>query len=907
MSRPSRSVRRAAGCSLAIGLVLAAASAQAQITPLAVDEGATGLGLALRRLPVSGRVLFLTAHPDDENNGMLVMLGRGRGLETALQTLTRGDGGQNEIGPELFQAIGILRTEELLALHRYDGAQQYFSSAYEFGYSFSVEETFEKWGREPILRDVVRAIRLFRPDVILTLPLEAPGGGQHHQASAQLGREAFRTAADPTRFPEQIREGLPAWQARKIYQGGTGGGPMEGREPPRGPSVNISTADFDPLLGMSSFQFGMLSRAMHKCQGAGQLVPFPAEGKATYYLVDSEPAVTAPEKDLFDGVDTTLAGLARFVTGETPAFLDPGLRAIAAAAARAQAAYDPRAPEKALPALGAGLTATRGLVDQLQASGLAPAPRYELLHRLRVKEQDFVRALALAQGVQLRVTVDDGDAVRSQSVAALARVFNLSSVPLAVKDLSLRAPSGWTVTRSSGEPATLAGNQKLEMKFAVTLASDARYSQPYWRKNPAVDRWDYDTPQDQLAPWSAPDLVGRLDFEAAGVRASVELPAYYRYEGRWVGGEKQKVLNVVPALSVKLQPEIVVIPTGGGGPRQRREFRVTLLNNAKGAAEATLRLEAPPGWTVEPAESPAKLRYEGEELTARFFVTPKAGLAAGDYELRAVARTGGEEFRAGYQVIAYDHIQERHLFHEAAARVLGVDVKTDAGMYVGYVRGAGDEVPDAIQQLGFKLEFLGEDELAYGDLSKYTTIVTGIRAYQTRKDLRAYNHRLLKYAEDGGNLVVQYNKFEFNLLADTPEAGGFGFARQRDVDSPFAPYPAAVTANRVSVEEAPIDVLQPAHPLLTTPNAIGPADWQGWVQERGLYFLNAKDARYVELLASTDPWPNNPGQRKGMLTTAALGKGTWTYVGLGLWRQLPAGTTGAYRLLANILSRPRGR
>lgn len=900
---------RAPRPALLLLLAVAPAVAQAQITPLPFDEGATGLGLALRHLPVSGRVLYITAHPDDENNGVLVMLNRGRGLDTGLLTVTRGDGGQNEIGPELFQAIGVLRTEELLALHRYDGARQFFTSAYEFGFSFSVDETFQKWGREEILRDVVRTLRLFRPDVILTLPLEAPGGGMHHQASAQLGREAFRAAADPARFPEQIREGLRPWQARKIYQGGTGGGPIDGREPPPGPTVAVSTGGYDPLLGMSWFQFGMLSRTMHKCQGASQLVPFPADGRATYALVDSEPRVTGPETDLLDGVDVSLAGLQRFTSGEAAAgsFLAPGLQRIAAAAQQAQAAYDPLAPHKALPALASGLRAVRALATEVAASRLSDAARYDVEHRLRVKEQDFVAALALAQGAELRVTADDGDAVRGQTVNVTARVFNRGNEPLEVGELALRAPEGWSVSKSSGAPGPLAAGEKLELKFAVKIGDRARYSQPYWRKNPEVDRWDYDVPRDQLLPWSPPDLMAELKLEAGGVDAILAAPVYYRYEGRWVGGEKQKVLNVVPALSLKLTPEIVVVATGGAP--QRREFRAVLANNAKAAAAATLRLEAPAGWTVEPAQAQVRLRYEGEEATARFFVTPPAGLAAGEYAMRAVAVKDGEEFREGYQVIAYDHIQERHLFHPARARVQAVAVKVEPGMYVGYINGAGDEVPAAIEQLGFKLEFLGEDDLAYGDLSKYTTIVTGIRAYQTRKDLKANNSRLLKYAEDGGNLVVQYNKFEFNQLADTPpgDGGGFGFGRQRDSDSPFAPYPAAVSSNRITVEETPIRTLQPAHPLLTSPNAIGAADWQGWVQERGLYFLNAKDPRYVELLAASDPWPKNPGEKKGMLTTARVGKGSWTYVGLGLWRQLPAGTPGAYRLLANILSQPRGR
>lgn len=885
-------------------VLLLAAPALGQITPLALDEGATGLGLALRRLPVSGRVLYVTAHPDDENNGVLVALRRGRGLETALLTVTRGDGGQNEIGPELFQAIGVLRTEELMALHRYDGARQFFTSAYEFGYSFSVEETFEKWGREEILKDVVRVVRQFRPDVILTLSLEAPGGGQHHQAAAQLARDAFRAAADPHRFAEQLQEGLRPWQARKIYQGGTGGGALEGRQPPQGPSLTVNTADYDPLLGMSHFQLGMLSRTMHKCQGAGQLMANPGDGRAVYFLVDSEPKIGGPETDLLQDVDTSLAGLARFAKDAPAPFLVEGLQAIATAAQQAQAAYDPRAPHRTLAPLAAGTKAVRALAEKVQASALSVGAKHELTARLKAKQDDFVHALALAQGLVFRVTVDDGDAVRGQTVNVTARAWNQGQEAVRVDDVALRAPAGWVVTRNSGEPQTLAYNQKLEWKYAVKVGDRALYSQPYWRKDPKADRWLYDVPEHQLLPWSPPELVGELRFTSGGVPASIEMPAFHRYEGRFVGGEKQKVLNVVPALSVALAPEIAVIPAGTAKPR--REFRVGVRNEAKQPARASVRLLAPPGWSVEPKERAVELRYEGEEVPARFFVTPPAGLEAGEFELQAVATKEGEEFREGYQTIAYDHIQERHLFHPARSRVKALDVKLQPGALIGYVRGAGDEVPDAIEQLGFELEFLTADDLAYGDLAKYSTIVTGIRAYQTRNDLKASNSRLLDYAKAGGNLVIQYNKFEFNQLAETPAGEGFGRPREQP-DSPFAPYPAAVSSNRISVEETPLKVLQPAHPILTAPNALGAADWQGWVQERGLYFLNAKDARYVELFAATDPWPKNPGEKKGMLTTASVGKGTWTYVGLGLWRQLPAGTAGAYRLLANLLSQPRGK
>jgi hypothetical protein len=441
----------------------------------------------------------------------------------------------------------------------------------------------------------------------------------------------------------------------------------------------------------------------------------------------------------------------------------------------------------------------------------------------------------------------------------------------------------------------------------VTVGGKARYSQPYWRKNPRLDRWDYDVPQDQLLPWSPPDLVAELSFEAAGAAARLEMPAYHRYEGRWVGGEKQKLLNVVPALSVELTPEILVIPTSTA--KQRRELRAVVLNNGKGAAAATLRLQAPAGWAVEPAETPVQLRYEGEQVSARFFVTPPAGLKPGDYDVRAIATKDGEEFRDGYQVIAYDHIQERHLFHPAEAHIKGVDVKLDPGMYVGYVRGAGDEVEDAIEQLGFKLEFLNADDLAYGDLGKYTTIVTGIRAYQTRPDLRAHHGRLMRWVEQGGHLVVQYNKLDFNQLQERATAGGFSGQQPtsgKPPDSPWAPYPgASVGTGRVTDENAPLTVLLPDHPLLTTPNRLTGRDFEGWVQERGLYFLDVRDVRYKDLLAASDPFPNNAGEKRGLLVEAQVGKGSWTYVGLGLFRQAAAGVDGAYRILANLVARPR--
>ena len=907
----------AALIAIAIGAPGNRGPAQAQITPLAHDQGATGLGLALRHLPNDGSVLMVTAHPDDENNGLLVKINRGLGIKTSLLTVTRGDGGQNEIGPELFQAIGILRGEELAAVHRYDAADQYHTRAYEFGYSFSDEETFQKWGREQILEDVVRVVRKVRPDVIVTMPRQSGGGGQHHQAAAQLGHEAFHAAADPKRFPDQITEGLMPWQARKSYESGGGGGrggrggpPAAGASLARASSegasraVAVQTGDYDPLLGMSWSQFGALARMAHLCQGMGQLASRPGPSQANYVLVNGT-AETA-EKDILDGIDFSLSRLATFAEGQESAvrFLAADLDTIVGHARQALDAFDARATHKTLPHVAAGLTAVRSLIGKVESSALKGDARREILWRLQRKEKDFVKALGLAQGLVFHATVDDGDVVRGQTFNVTATVFNTGVEPVVIDDIVVGAPEHWTVKRTNGQGGTLSHNASLSLTYAVTVGSNARYSQPYWKMNPKVDRYDIEVPEHHTLPWSPPDVMAEVRYTSAGVKGSIDQPAYFRYEGPWVGGEKQKVVNIVPALSVRVSPDVAVVPIAPAG--QKREFRVTVLNNTKTAGDATVRLETPAGWSVQPREVILPFKLEEEELTAKFVVTPPAGLREGEQTIRATAIRDGRQFGEGYQVIAYNHIQSRHLFHPAESSVKTINVTVPANVSVGYVMGSGDEVPAAIEQLGARLTMLSPDDVAFSDLSRFSTIVTGIRAYEKRPDLRAYNQRLLDFVRGGGHLVVQYNKTGANQLM-VAGAEGFGFGRggPQPTASPFFPYPALVSRNRITVEEAPVRVLVADARELNAPNRMTPKDFDGWVQERGLYFLDARDPKYVDLLAATDPWPNNPGEKKGMLTVAPLGQGTWTYLGLGLWRQLPAGTPGAYRLLANLISRPR--
>jgi hypothetical protein len=374
------------------------------------------------------------------------------------------------------------------------------------------------------------------------------------------------------------------------------------------------------------------------------------------------------------------------------------------------------------------------------------------------------------------------------------------------------------------------------------------------------------------------------------VDVTKEVPVQFRYVKDVYGGDKRMELNVVPAFSVKMTPSLAVIGTAASAAKPvEREIYVSVTNGTKGAAQASVALELPAGWKAAPASASLAFAHEDESVTARFRVIAPAQPKAGEYTLRAVvtsAASGGEKFASGYHEIEYPHVQRRQVMKPAETALKIVDVKTVPNLNVGYVVGAGDQVPAAIEQLGARLAIIEPDELAWGDLSRHDVIVTGVRAYEKRADLRAYNRRLLDYVQRGGTLIIQYNKTGFN-------------------QTEFAPYPAKVSGNRVTDESAPVKVLAPAHPVFNFPNKIGPAAWSGWVQERGLYFLGEKDAKYADLVAMTDPFKDNPGEKLGSLVEGRLGKGRWIYLGLGLWRQLPAGTDGAYQLLANLIALPK--
>jgi LmbE family N-acetylglucosaminyl deacetylase len=871
---------------LAVPLLLAlAGSVQAQPAPPPYDEGGVGLGLALRRLGVTARVLYVTAHPDDENNAVLVRLSRGEGIRTALLTLTRGEGGQNAIGPELFEALGVLRSEELAEIHRYDGVEQYFGRAYEFGFSFSVEESFQKWGREETLGDVVRVVRAFRPDVMLTLPLEGTGGGQHHQAAARLAKDAFRAAADPARFPEQVAQGLQPWQARVLYRSGVGGDNATDAA-----AAQVPIGVFDPLLGMTWTELGGLARRSHRSQDQGFGRGPRTLPPARFVVVDSEPPLPSTH-GLMDGVDASLPGLMRFIHERDSAAakaLAARLEELQIGVGKAQAAFDSRAPERTVPWLSVLLRLLRGLPDELPEEG-----RDEIRARLLDEQRDVEQALALALGARLDARARDDAVVPGQTFAVEVSLRNEGREPLAVGALALDVPAGWKAVTTDEIPAQVAPGAEAQLGFEVTVAPDAPLTRPYWRKAPDRDRMVLDRPQDETLPWSPPDVVARARLGADGFTTTV--PA------RWLGArspgvEKRKLPAVVPALSVRLTPSVAAVAMGRRGPRA---FKVTVTDFTREGGTASVRLVAPAGWTVAPPSREIAFRYEGEAVEAAFDVTPPGRLTAGTQVLRAIASRGGRDFGEGVQVVSYEHVQDRPLVREAAAQLVAVDVKAASRTRIGYVAGSGDGIAEALEQVGYAVTRLDADGLA-GNLDAFSTIVTGIRAFEVRPDLRARAARLLEFARAGGHVVVQYNRAAFNFAGPPVRP-----AQGATVVSPFVPYPAAVSSRRITDETAPIRLLVPDHPFFTRPNRIGPEDWEGWVQERGIQALDTRDARYRDLLVARDPFPLNPDEQKGLLVEAPVGRGTWTYVGLVLFRQVAAATPGAYRLLANLVGRPR--
>ncbi len=859
----------------------------ADTRPLAEDRGASGLAFALRRLQTIASALHTAAHPDDESTELLAYLARGEGARVAYLSLTRGEGGQNGIGPELLDGLGILRSEELLAARKLDGAEQYFTRAFDFGFTRSADETLKKWNREEVLGDMVRVMRTMRPLVVVNgfSGTNRDGHGQH-QVAGMLTPEAIKAAADPARFPEQVKEGLQPWKVLKVY------GRVFGQT--QGAMAAFDVGKFDPVLGRSYAELAAEGRSKHRSQDFGMI---QARGSQPRSFPRLESAVEVPEREssMFTGLDISISGIARFA-GPNGEQLIPALKEIREAAERASAEFKAEDLPRIAPYLAAGLREVRALRSSL--GSLDAVSRANVDGLLARKERDFGDALVKSNGIvvdalsNIEITTPGGTVDVAVNVyAGQKSAAAAANDPKGGIQIRLAAPEKWAMESlsgdaeapSSGPPMRSRERADTTARFRVRVPEGEPPSQPYFlARERTRDQYDWEKTMPQTLPFAVPRLNAQVTMVLAGESVTITQPVEYRFSDKSFG-EIRRDLKVAPALALTVRPSLVVVPSGSAN--RTREVSLEIVHHAGSATNGTARLEVPTGWRVEGGERLIAFTRPGERASITFRITP-APNAVGAFDLKAIAQAGGKEYSSGHTTIAYPHIETHLVYRPATIKAEVFDVKVAPGLKVGYVMGSGDDVPEALAQLGVNVKMIGETELTAGDLSSYDTIVLGIRVYEVREDVVANNKRLLDYVANGGTLIVQYNKQEFGR-------------------GNFAPFPIKLDGSqRVTDETAPVAVLQPEHPLFNFPNKITAADWNGWVQERGLYFLSEWDERYTPLLSSAD---ESGRQLAGGELFARVGKGNYVFTGYAWFRQLPAGVPGAYRLFANLISLPKAK
>ncbi len=827
---------------------------------------AAQIQVALARLGVAGSVLYVAAHPDDENTGLLAYLANGAHVRTGYLSITRGDGGQNLIGSEQGPELGLIRTQELLAARRIDGAEQLFTRARDFGYSKSPDETLRIWGKEAVLADVVWAIRRFRPDVIITRFSPEPSDTHgHHTASAILAVEAYRAAADPQFHPEQLSGEVTTWQARRLLWNRSGFSIHPGDDLSAFDSLDVG--GYNPLLGVSYGEMAADSRSMHKSQGFG--VARNRGPVVEYFKTLAEAGAPAGRGAPLHGIDTTLGRWA-------------GTGALHAVVERAKRQFDPAHPEASLPALAAVDAALDGLPDAAWRA------------RKRREVQDLTVACA---GLFADATVADFRVAPGDEIEVTATAVNRSSAPITLR--AVRFPAGTSsgvvaVARALAAPANGAAAPSVDLKRTVRIPADAALTTPYWLTSP---------PEPGLFTVADPTLIGAPEdpprfavdfvFEMASRPLVVSRPLAFKWTDP-VAGERYRPLEITPRVSVRPDTQVMMFPERDRKPHSLIVHLVAGAPQVKGV----LRLEPPPGWLVEPATAPFALDGMGQEREVVFQIRRAAGvvhdLTPGT--LRAVAElaaaSSGDEasarFARGVVRIEHGHIPIQTWLCAAEVRLVPLAIET-AGTHIGYFPGPGDEVPASLRRVGYDVTVL--DELALGSgaagLARFDAEVIGVRAFNTSQRLRAAHAALMSYVEAGGTLVAQYNTN----------------SRLAPLTAPIGPYPFDIGRDRVTDETAAVTFTDSVNPVLTTPNRIGPGDFAGWIQERGLYFAEKWDGKYLAPLAM-----NDPGEKPlaGSLLVARHGKGTFVYTGLAFFRQLPAGVPGAYRLFANLMAHGKG-
>jgi LmbE family N-acetylglucosaminyl deacetylase len=871
-----------------IAVVLVCACARhllvdAQVRPI-YDRGAGGLTLVLQRLQTTASALHTGAHPDDEDSAFMARVARGDHARVAYLSLTRGEGGQNVIGSELFDALGVIRTEELLQARRLDGGDQFFTRAIDFGFSKTRVESAAKWNERDVLDDMVRIIRIFRPLVMVSrfTGTEADGHG-HHQLAGHLTPLAFRAAGRRDEFAHHFADGLRPWQPRKLYRS-----VRQASEPG---AIEVVTGAFDPVLGRTYAEIAAEGRSQHKSQEMGAIEP---RGELRSYLRlievagadgqrDPQPPGNTRERSPFDGLDTTVAGIAS-LAGLPDGSLRTELQLMASLARQSLDEYAPLQPSRIVPTLAAGLRATRAARAALKGVSSAEA-RAEADFLLEQKEHDFAEALTRAAGIVVDALSDQEAVPQGSSVAVTMRAFYPDATMVRISDAGVFTPEGWTVSRAAAPSNGIPGNDRAtySQDFSVAVPADAAPTQPYFLASPREgDKYGWTGSAPKGVPFEQGPLVGWIAMEVGGTPLTAATRVDFRYADR-VRGEIRRNVNVVPAVTVAVDSPLAIVPIGTSSGHR---IDVTTTSHGSTAATGTVRLELPPGWTSQPASAPLTLKGRGDTNVSGFVVRAPAGASAGTFDARVSASVGGMTFSSEMRTIAYPHIETHRTYRPATVRMQALDLKV-APVRVGYVMGSGDQIPEALRRMGVDVTVLDAETLARGDLSRFDPIVVGIRASEARPAFAVEHGRLMQFVAAGGTLIVQYQQTDYIARSLPPY--------------PAAPPQGAVNS-RVTDETAPVTILAPAHPVFTYPNRITAADFDGWVQERNLYAFPVVDPRFTPLLATADP--GEPTQRGGEVY-ADVGKGRYVYTAFSWFRQLPAGVPGAYRQFANLISLPK--
>ncbi|MCC8425073.1 PIG-L family deacetylase [Mucilaginibacter sp. UR6-11] len=793
---------------------------------------------SFKKLNVLGSVLYMAAHPDDENTRLLAYLAQEKHYRTGYLSLTRGDGGQNLIGNEQSEILGLIRTQELLAARRVDGAEQFFSRANDFGFSKGPEETLRIWDHEKVLGDAVWVIRKFRPDVIICrFPTTGEGGHGHHTSSAIIAGEAFKAAADPTRFPEQLKY-VQTWQVKRLLWNTFNFGTTNTTAPNQ---FKIDVGVYNPIIGKGYGEVAADSRSNHKTQGFGS-----AKQRGSLFEYFKTILGEAPVNDLMDGVNTTWS---RVKGGDV----------IATDLAGIKKNFDAEHPDNSVPALVALLTKIEQINDTYWRSQ---------------KTREIKDLIAACAGLWFESYAMQPYYAVGDSISLVSNLYTANK--LKISEYTISTAPGYANSIVDTKGYALAPNEFWRDTINKGTAKiAAKITQPYWLSKPH-DLGTYTLANDTLAgsPENPDYPRVRFGFDWEGRKIFFERKLVYKYVDQ-AKGEIYAPLVVAPPVTANIANKDYIFSS-----QKPQTVQIKLQSFTKASGSISLKPIA--GWKISPEKIDFTGKAKGAEWVESFTVVPTDS-KPGNSVLQAVVNIGGKEWSMGIQRIAYDHIPAITLFPPAEAKLINIDLKT-AGKKIGYIAGAGDVVPEALTQIGYDVHQLTENDITNTDLSVYDAIVTGVRAYNVNPRLVVEQPKLMDYVKNGGNMVVQYNVFSPLVL------------------NQVGPYPFRIGNSRVTDENAKVTVIDPQNPVLNYPNKITDADFEGWIQERGLYFVNGIDSHYKTILNMNDP---GEAPNPGSLIVGDYGKGRFIYTSLDFFRELPAGVPGAYRLFVNLLSKPR--